>query len=124
MPQLSYGQFNITSIYGNDRKGRMKFLTDALKKRVTVIDEWQKELGPDRFMLIDFEGLANKYDDYKPEIEQFLAIDNERHLFKKAYFNPDVALKKSVGIFSSYLNEEEIADLAELDVWYQKKISR
>jgi hypothetical protein len=120
--QLTYGQFNITSIYGNDRKGRMKFLTDALKKRVAIIEEWQKEIGADRFMLIDFEGLANKYDDYKPEIEQFLGISNEQHLLKKTHFNPDVALKNSIGIFSSYLNKEEIEDLAELEAWYKKKI--
>lgn len=120
--QLTYGQFNILSIYGNERKGRMKLLTDALKQRVTVIDEWQKEIGADRFLLIDFEGLANKYDDYKPEIEQFLGINSERHLCKKMYFNPEDVLKNSLGIFNSYLNEEEIQDLAELEAWYKGKV--
>jgi hypothetical protein len=122
--QLSYGQFNIVSIYGNDRKGRMKFLSDALQKRHERIDQWLRVLKHDQVLLIDFEGLVNKYDIYKSEIEQFLDITDDKHKFKNIYFNPEVALKNSIGIFSKYLSEEELADLAELEFWYNEKLSK
>lgn len=120
--QLSYGQFNIISIYGNDRKGRFKFLTDALKNRLEIIDLWMRVLGPDQFLLIDFEGLAKNYDVYKSQIEQFLGINNNQHKFEKKYFNPDVAIKNSIGIFKDYLNGDEITELSILEDWYNTKV--
>lgn len=120
--QLSYGQFNIVSIYGNDRKGRFKFLTDALKNRLLVIDEWMKVLGPDKFLLIDFEGLAKNYDIYKFHIEQFLGINKDHQKSGKKYFNPERALEEGIGIFKDYLNDDEIKELSVLNEWYNKKI--
>ena len=113
--QLSYGQFNIISIYGNDRKGRMKFLTDALKKRVERIDQWLNVLGPDQILFVDFEGLINHYEVYKTRIEQFLGIKDDRHKFKKKYFDPEKAKKRCIGIYENYLNEQEIEDLRSLN---------
>jgi hypothetical protein len=119
--QINYAQFNIVSIYGNDRKGRMKFVTDALKKRVEVIDQWMKALGPDKMLVINFEGLISNYDVYKSQIEIFLGLSKDRHKYKNKYFNPDVALKNSIGIFKDYLSEEEIEDLSDLQTWYNDK---
>jgi hypothetical protein len=120
--QLSYGQFNIISIYGNDRKGRMKFLTDALKKRVEKIDEWLEVLRPDQVLFVDFEGLINHYEVYEAKIEQFLGISSERHKFKMKYFNPDKARQRCIGIYENCLSEQEIQDLASLEVWYNSKV--
>jgi hypothetical protein len=121
--QLSYGQFNITSIYGNDRRGRMQFLIDALKKRLEKIDQWQKVLQQDQILFIDFEGLINKYPLYKTIIENYLGLESARHISSKMYFDPDVAKKNSLGIFEKYLNAEELSNLSDLEEWYQNKIS-
>lgn len=119
---LTYGQFNIMSIYGNDRKGRMKFMTDALKKRVVLLDQWIKILGPDQILLIDFEGLSYNYDNYKSQIEIFLGLNCDRQNFKKQYFNPEVAIKNSIGIYKNYLTDEEVEDFTELEIWYNNKV--
>lgn len=120
--QLTYGQFNLISIYGNDRKGRFKFLTDALKNRLETIDHWQKILPEDQFMLIDFEGMVKNYEDYKLEIEKFLGITEEYHKNKKVHLDPDIALKNSIGIYKQYLSEDEIIILSGLEAWYNQKI--
>lgn len=122
--QLSYGQFNIISIYGNDRKARLKFVSDALKNRLEIIDQWMKVLPIDQFLLVDFEGLVSHYDVYRSEIEKFLGISDENHKCKKQYFNPEVALKNSIGIFKNYLTNEELENLIELESWYNKKVQR
>jgi hypothetical protein len=119
---LTYGQFNIMSIYGNDRRGRMKFNTDALKKRIILLDQWIKKLGPDQILLIDFEGLSYNYVNYKSQIENFLGLKEDQHKFKKQYFNPDVAIKNSIEIYKNYLTNEEIEDLSDLEAWYNDKI--
>lgn len=120
--QLSYGQFNITSIYGNDRKGRLKFLTDALSRRLEKIDEWLKVIEPDKILFVDFEGLANNYDFYETRIEQFIGNIDGKHKFKKKYYNPEVAKKNSIGIYKNYLNEDELKDLSSLEAWYNNKL--
>lgn len=119
---LTYGQFNIMSIYGNDRKGRMKFMTDALKKRVVLLDQWIKILGPDQILLIDFEGLSYNYDNYKSQIENFLGLNCDRQKFKNQYFNPEVAIKNSIGIYKNYLTDAEVDDLSDLEIWYNNKV--
>jgi hypothetical protein len=120
--QLSYGQFNITSIYGNDRRGRFKFLKDAFIKRLEKIDVWFQVIEPDQILFVDFEGLVNNYDVYERRIEQFLGNINGRHKLRKKYFNPEVAQKNSIGIYKNYLNEEELEDLSSLEDWYNNKI--
>lgn len=120
--QLSYGQFNIISIYGNDRKGRVKFLKDALKNRLEKIDKWLDVMDHDQILLIDFEGLVNNYDDYKSEIEQFLGLSFESHKLKRVYFNPEAALENSIGIYKNYLSDEEAEDLSDLNEWYNNKV--
>ncbi len=120
--KLSYGQFNIISIYGNDRKGRMKFLIDALSNRIEKIDKWLDVLEPDQVLFVDFEGLINKYDVYKTRIEQFLGISSDRHKFKKKYFNPEKAKQRCIGIWENYLSKEEIEELTALEVWYSSKV--
>jgi len=122
--QLSYGQFNIISIYGNDRRGRMKFLRDALEKRVEYIDQWLNLLGPDQILFVDFEGLINNYELYKTRIEQYLGINDDRHKFKRRYFDPDVARQRSLGIYQKYLSEDEIKELDSLEVWYNNKVKK
>jgi hypothetical protein len=120
--QLSYGQFNLISIYGNDRKGRLNFLKDAFKHRLEKIDNWLSVIGPDQILFVDFEGLVNNYDVYETRIENFLGNINGRHKFRKKYFNPEVAKKNSIGIYKNWLNEEELEGLSSLEDWYNNKI--
>jgi hypothetical protein len=120
--ELSYGQFNIISIYGNDRRGRMKFLKDALIKRLEKIDQWLNVIEPDQILFVDFEGLINNYDFYETHIEQFLGKVNGRHKFRKKYFNPEVAQRKCIGIYKQYLNAEDLDDFSSLEEWYSNKI--
>jgi len=122
--QLSYGQVNIISIYGNDRKGRLRFVTDALRKRLEVVDQWLDNIEPDKILLVDFEGLVNNYDVYKSNIEQFIGNIKDRHKLKFKYYNPEIAKKNSIGIYKKYLTEEEIADLSSLESWYNNKIKK
>ena len=122
--QISYGQFNIVSIYGNDRKGRIRFVMDALKKRLEILDQWVEKLGPEQLLLIDFEGLSKNYDSYKSEIENFLGLRKDKHKFAKKYFDPDIAMKKGIGIFKDYLSAEELEDLSDLEAWYNNKFKK
>jgi hypothetical protein len=120
--QLSYGQFNIVSIYGNDRKGRFNFITEALRKRFEKIDQWLKVLDQGEVLLVDFEGLVKNHDLYKLEIEKFLGIDGLNHIDKRKHFNPDIALRNSIGIFNDYLDDSEQNALADLEEWHGQKI--
>jgi hypothetical protein len=120
--ELNYGQFNIASIYGNDRKSRLKFLKDALKKRLEKIDKWSTVIEPRQILFVDFEGLINNYNDYETRIEQFLGNIQGRHKFRMKYFNPEVGRKRGIGIYKTYLNEEELEDLSSLEDWYNNKL--
>ena len=44
------------------------------------------------------------------------------HKFKKKYFHPDEARQRCIGIYKKYLSEDEIEDLASLEVWYNNKV--
>jgi len=120
--QLSYGQFNTLSIYGTDRKGRLNFMIDALRCRLETIDRWRTVLDEDQFMIIDFEGLANNYSEYKSEIEKFLGLKEEDQKHFKEFYSPDIALKNSIGIYKDYLSEDEISCLSDLESWYNSKV--
>jgi hypothetical protein len=120
--QLSYGQFNITSIYGNDRKGRFKFIKDAFEMRLGKIDNWLKVIEPEQILFVDFEGLVNDYDVYETRIEHFLGNINGKHKFRKKYFNPEKAKANSIGIYKNYLSKEELESLSSLEDWYKNKI--
>ena len=122
--QLSYGQVNIISIYGNDRNGRIKFVIDALEKRLEAIDQWLEVIDPENILLVDFEGLVNNYDVYKSNIERFIGNINGRHKFMNKYFNIEFAKQNSIGIYRHYLTDEDLEALSSLEVWYNKKVKQ
>jgi hypothetical protein len=123
-PFLSYGQVNIMSVYGNDRNSMMNFHKDGLKKRLEKIDYLEKVLDRNELLLIDFEGLILNYDVYKSIIETFLG-DNikDKHIFKRKYFNPEIAKNNSIGIYRNYLTKEDLDQISDLEDWYNNKIS-
>lgn len=121
--QLSFGQFNITSIYGNDRRGRLNFIRDALEKRLEKIDKWQQVIGPDKILFVDFEGLINNYEQYEIRIEQFIGNTSGKHKLRKKYFNPEVAQKNSIGICRKYLHDEDLNNMSSLEGWYREKLA-
>lgn len=84
-------------------------------------DYLEKNLDPDRLLLIDFEGFVNNYDDYKSVVDFFLGNMKDKHKFKKKYFDPVVS-KNNIGVYKNYLNKEDIKELAELEDWYFNKV--
>lgn len=122
-PELSYEQFNITSIYGNDHKGRLKFMKDALLKRGEMLDAWLNKIEPDRILFVDFEGLANNYDVYEKRLERYLGNIEGKHIQRKKRYNPEVAQRNSIGIYKKYLKTEDLEDLSSLEKWYINKLN-
>lgn len=120
-PEITYTSANILSIYGKDRKGMMRFMIDALKKRIEEFDNLQELLDPDKILLIDYEGLITNYEYYKSVIEDFLGLPNEYHEHKKMYFNPE-ASEQNIGQYKNIFFEEEIDGLHELEEWYSNKV--
>jgi len=116
-PYVNLAGVIIETIYGRNRKGAMNIHTDAIKKRLEWVDSLKETLDPDKFLLIDFEGLVNNYDKYKPIIENFIGDIKQNHTKKMTYFDPMNATK-SIGIYKEYLTSEEIASLSELENWY------
>jgi hypothetical protein len=122
---LAYGAPTVNSagviletIYGRNRKGAIDFHIDAMKKRLEWLDSMRKELNTDNFLLIDFEGLVTKYDQYKMVIENFIGINAEYHVKPKSFFSPGNGLK-GIGIFEQYLDPTEKESLSELGKWYK-----
>jgi len=120
-PYVNHGGAVLETIYGRSRKGAMNFHIDALRKRFEWIDFMKKEFDSDQFLLIDFEGLVNNYDEYKSIIENFIGGIKPHHKNVKSYFDP-INAKKSIGIYKEYLNGNEIESLKELENWYKNMI--
>ena len=120
-PVMTPPGVNIMSIYGRNRDGMMKFLIDALRKRITAYDSYESFLEPDKLLMVDFEGLVKQYDLYKTVIENFLGISKVNHKLKYKYFNPELS-KNNIDIHSNYLNEDSINQLSDLEMWYNEKI--
>lgn len=121
-PFLNYAQVNVMSIYGNSRKSMIDFHVDALKGRLERICELKKIIPDDKLLLIDFEGMALKYEQYKPLIEDFLGIENLHHRCPKKYYDPDAAIRNSIGMFRNYLSKEDLDDLKDVEDLYNNRI--
>ena len=121
-PAMTPPGVNIMSIYGRNRQGMIRFLTDALKKRITAYDNYEKFLESDQLLMIDFEGLVKQYDLYKTVIENFLGISKMNHKLRYNFFNPEMS-KNNIDIYANYLNEDELSELSDLEIWYNQKIS-
>jgi hypothetical protein len=121
-PFLNYPQVNIMSVYGKSRRSMMHFHTDALKGRLEKVIGLIDSIPRDKFLLIDFESLAVNYDSYKNLIDDFLEIDESHHKLKKKYYDPDVAIRNSIGMYKNYLNDEDLEDLKEIEMLYKDKI--
>lgn len=120
-PYMTIAGANIEAIYGRDRKGAINFHIDAIKKRMEWLDTLKKELDPDKFLLIDFEGLVNNYDTYKSVIENFIGDLKNNHTHKKKFFNPAISLK-NIGIYKNHISQSELDLLTELDASYNNTI--
>lgn len=120
-PKMTGTADNIMFIYGRDRKGMVKFLIDAIKKRLELFDYLENVLPPEEILLIDFESLINNYDVSKSVIETFIGDLKYKHNFQKKFFDPDVA-RNSIDIYRNYLKEEDFNELSELNDWYLKRI--
>jgi len=130
-PFLNYAQVNVLSIYGNSHKSMLKFHIDALQGRLARIDEMIDTIPQERLLVVDFEGLAMKYEYYKSKIENFLGICSDSHQSKKKYYDPVVASENSVDIYKNIPERtrkilEEDDDLKksiqQLRKWYGNRI--
>lgn len=120
-PFMTIAGVNSEAIYGRNRKGAFNFHVDAIKKRMDWIDTMKKNLDPDKFLLLDFEGLVHHYEAYKSVLENFIGDIKTHHTFKKKFFNPEVS-KENIGIYKNILSDEELEQLVELDSWYKHKV--
>lgn len=119
-PNINMGGVIIETLYGRNRKGALNIHIDAIAKRFAWIDQLKAELDPEKFLLIDFEGLVKNYEVYNALIENFIGTTKTHHL-KKQYFDPENA-KKNIGIYNDYLANDEIELLTELNNWYKNTI--
>lgn len=120
-PFMTIAGVNSEVIYGRNRKGAFKFHLDAIKKRMDWIDSMKKKLDPDKFLLLDFEGLVYNYEMYKSAMEDFIGDMKGHHTFKNKFFNPKKS-KENTGIYKNILTEDEIEQLIELDTWYKRTV--
>jgi hypothetical protein len=117
-PYLNLAGVIIEDIYGRNRKGAINVHIESIKKRLEWVDTFKKELDQNNFLMIDFEGLVNSYDEYKAVIDNFIGDIKQHHTSKKKYFDP-LNAEKSIGIYKEYLTPDEIESLKELEIWYQ-----
>ena len=119
-PFLNYPQVSVMSVYGRNRKSMLQFQLDALKGRLEKISELRKIIPNDKFLIISFEELASGYDNSKSIIEEFLGIDRLHHKLPGKYYNPDTALRNSVGMYKNYLTEEDLKDIKKIEMLYDQ----
>jgi hypothetical protein len=122
-PNVNYGGVALESIYGRSRKAAISIHIDAIKKRMEWIDSLYDELGHKQMLLVDFEGLVNKYDECKAVISSFIGIKEENHTKSKLFFDPKNA-KTSIGISPEYLSKDELQSLGDLEKWYSSTIRK
>lgn len=117
-PFMTISGLNSEIIYGRNRKGAFKFHVEAIKKRMEWIDSMKKKLDPDKFLLLDFEGLVHNYEVYKAIMEDFIGEMKGHHTFKGKFFNPEKS-KANTKIYKNILTDDELEQLIELDSWYK-----
>jgi hypothetical protein len=119
-PFLNYPQVSIMSVYGRSRKSMLQFQLDALKGRLEKINELKNIIPREKFLIISFEEMATGYDSIKSDIEKFLGIDKLHHKFSRKYYDPETALRNSVGMYKDYLREEDMKDIREIEMLYDQ----
>jgi hypothetical protein len=120
-PAVNFGGVALETLYGRSKKGAIAIHIEAIKKRFEWIDSLKKELDKDEFLLIDFEGLINNYNEYKSVIENFIGNLKHTHRFCGQYFDPIIA-KKNIGIYKKYLDESDLDSLRDLENCYNNMI--
>jgi hypothetical protein len=119
-PFLNYPQVSVMSVYGKRRKSMLQFQLDALRGRLEKISELKNVIPHDKFLIISFEDLASGYDNSKSIIEAFLGIDKVHHKQPGKFYNPDTAIRNSVGMYKNYLREEDLKDIEEIEMLYDQ----
>lgn len=122
-PYMTMAGDNLEAIYGKDRKGAIKFQIDAIQCRLKWIDYLETVLDRDHLLVMDFEGLVNKYDEYKSRVENFIGGIKDHHTCKNKYFDP-VRSKENIEIHEKYLNEDDLSDFSGIESWYEKRIAK
>lgn len=120
-PNVNLGGVILETIYGRSRKAALSIHIEAIKKRYEWIDSLKNELDKNNFLLVDFEGLVNNYDVYKNVIRNFIGNRGQYQTKPKVYFDPKNATK-SIGLYSEYLNNDELEIVADLEKWYSNTL--
>lgn len=60
--------------------------------------------GDEDILYLSFENLIEDYSSKVREIEQFLGLKAEKHIWKKKYFNPMISMK-NIGIWKKYYKD-------------------
>ena len=121
-PKMNHGGVLLETLFGRGRESAISFHIEAIKKRYDWIETLKKEIEPDRFLLIDFEGLVNNYYEYKSIIENFIGNTSHFHKKPKLFFNPENT-KKNIDIYKRYLLDKEIDALKDLEIRFNDMIN-
>lgn len=119
-PKMNWGGDFLQAQYGRTRKGAFKMWLNDISLRYKRTDTLEKQLGSDRFKVINFESLVKDYDNTVADLESFLGLKPENHINQKKYFNPQVSIK-NVGYHAHYLEPEEYELLKELESKYYER---
>ncbi|MEI6679699.1 MAG: hypothetical protein WCL21_13880 [Mariniphaga sp.] len=122
-PYMTMAGDNLEAIYGKDKKGAIKFQIDAIQCRLKWIDYLETVLDRDHLLVMDFEGLVTKYDEYKLRVENFIGGIKDHHACKNKYFDP-IRSKENIDIYRKYLDEDDLTDLSGLESWYEKRLEK
>ena len=113
------------TLFGLDNNNRRLFhtLIDTTIMRMKCMDQIESEIGSDRILKLDFEGLVQNYDVYKDIIEKFIGLSPNDHVWKGKYFKP----KESVTTINKYtdiLDSSDYIKLAPMKEWYDQNMAK
>ncbi|MDY0279157.1 MAG: sulfotransferase [Salinivirgaceae bacterium] len=119
-PRMNWGGDFLQAQYGRTRKGAFKMWVNDINIKYKRTDALEKQLGSDRFKVINFESLVKDYDRTVAGLESFVGLKPENHTNQKKYFNPQVSIK-NVGYHAQYLKPEEYELLKDLERMYYER---
>lgn len=109
----------VQAIYGRGRSAIINLYIDSTKKKFTAIEELYKEHGRDKVMMIDFEELVTKPEEYSGRLERFLGIHKRKESRFFTHFDPKKS-NRNIELYKTYLKKDELSLLKDLMKDYQR----
>lgn len=116
-PRMNWGGDILQSHYGRNRHGAFRMFVQDISIKYRRTKYLLEQLGSDRFKVINFESLVQKYDTTVAELEDFIGLQPGHHVNKKQHFKPQIS-EKNIGYHAQYLKPEEYELLEGLEKDY------